>query len=29
MVVYQALYGDQAYWVRPENMFFGKVTRDG
>ena len=29
MVVYQALYGDQAYWVRPEKMFFGKVTRDG
>ena len=29
MVVYQALYGDQAYWVRPEDMFFGKVTRDG
>ena len=29
MVVYQALYGEQAYWVRPENMFFGKVTRDG
>ncbi len=29
MVVYQALYGDQAYWVRPERMFFGKVTRDG
>ncbi len=28
-VVYQALYGDQAYWVRPEDMFFGKVTRDG
>ena len=25
----QALYGDQAYWVRPEEMFFGKVTRDG
>ena len=29
MVVYQALYGDQAYWVRPEDIFFGKVTRDG
>ena len=29
MVVYQALYGDKAYWVRPEKMFFGKVTRDG
>ena len=29
IVVYQALYGEQAYWVRPEQMFFGKVTRDG
>lgn len=29
MVVYQALYGEQAYWVRPEHMFFEKVTRDG
>lgn len=29
MVVYQALYGQKAYWVRPEKMFFGKVTRDG
>ena len=29
MVVYQALYGEMAYWVRPEKMFFGKVTRDG
>ena len=29
MVVYQALYGDQAYWVRPEKMFFENVTRDG
>lgn len=29
MVVYQALYGDEAYWVRPEKMFFGKVTRYG
>ena len=29
MVVYQALYGEQAYWVRPETMFFGQVTRDG
>ena len=29
MVVYQALYGEQAYWVRPEKMFFEKVTRDG
>ena len=29
MVVYQALYGEKDYWVRPEKMFFGKVTRDG
>ena len=29
MVVYQALYGEQKYWVRPEKMFFEQVTRDG
>lgn len=29
MVVYQALYGEQQYWVRPEKMFFESVTRDG
>lgn len=29
MVVYQALYGAQTYWVRPEKMFFEKVTREG
>ena len=29
MVVYQALYGEEAYWVRSEKMFFEKVTRDG
>ena len=29
MVVYQALYGDRAYWVHPESMFFEHVTRDG
>lgn len=29
MVVYQALYGEQTYWVRPEKMFFEKITRDG
>jgi hypothetical protein len=23
------LYGEKAYWVRPEKMFFEKVTRDG
>lgn len=29
MVVYQALYGENAFWVRPERMFFEKVTREG
>lgn len=29
MVIYQALYGEKAYWVRPEKMFFEHVTRDG
>lgn len=29
MVVYQALYGQKAYWVRPEKMFFEKIIRDG
>lgn len=29
MVVYQAMYGDEAYWVRPERMFFEKITRNG
>ena len=29
VVVYQALYGDHNYWLRPEKMFFEKVTRDG
>ena len=29
MVVYQAIYGEIAYWVRPERMFFRNVTRDG
>lgn len=29
MVVYQALYGEKSYWVRPEKMFFGHVTRNG
>lgn len=27
MVVYQALYGDQAYWVRSEKFFFGNNGR--
>lgn len=29
MVVYQALYGDENYWVRPEKMFFETVEREG
>ena len=29
MVVYQALYGERQMWVRPADMFFGKVERDG
>ena len=29
MVVYQALYGEEAYWVRSEKMFFEQITRDG
>ena len=28
-VVYQAMYGDGDLWVRPYDMFFGKVERDG
>ena len=29
MVVYQALYGDGALWVRPAAMWTETVTRDG
>ena len=29
MLVYQALYGERQMWVRPADMFFGKVERDG
>ena len=29
MVVYQALYGDHGFWVRPKKMFFEKIVRDG
>ena len=28
-VVYQALYGDRAIWVRPYEMFFESIERDG
>lgn len=29
MVVYQAIYGEGQMWVRPKDMFFGEVVRDG
>ena len=29
MVVYQALYGEVAYWVRPEKMFFENIESNG
>ncbi|MEG1782985.1 MAG: DUF1653 domain-containing protein [Oscillospiraceae bacterium] len=29
MVVYQALYGEGGIWVRPAEMFFEEITRDG
>ena len=29
VVVYQALYGEGKVWVRPYEMFFEKVQRDG
>ncbi len=29
MVVYQAMYGERQMWVRPAEMFFEKVERDG
>ena len=29
MVVYRALYGEGKIWVRPKEMFFGNVKRDG
>lgn len=28
-VTYQALYGNRGYWVRPEQMFFERVVRNG
>ena len=28
-VLYQALYGENTYWLRPEKMFFEHVTREG
>ena len=29
MVVYQALYGEEGYWVRPAAMFLETVTENG
>lgn len=29
VVIYQALYGEHQFWVRPKDMFFGTVIRDG
>ena len=29
MVVYQALYGEQGFWVRPASMWTETVDRDG
>lgn len=29
LVVYQALYGDFGYWVRPQKMFQATITIDG
>ena len=28
-VVYQALYGDHSYWIRPLSMFEETIVRDG
>lgn len=29
LVVYQALYGEQGYWVRPAAMWLETINRDG
>ena len=29
MIVYQALYGERGFWVRPLSMWSEQVTRDG
>ena len=29
MVVYRALYGDNKLWVRPYDMFFDEVNKNG
>lgn len=29
IVIYQALYGEENIWARPEKMFFETIERDG
>lgn len=29
MVVYQSLYNDFALWIRPKDMFFSMIEKDG
>ncbi len=29
VVAYRALYGQRGFWVRPQKMFFERITRDG
>lgn len=29
VVIYQALYGEHKIWVRPKELFFGTVEKDG
>ncbi|MDF1665584.1 MAG: DUF1653 domain-containing protein [Planctomycetota bacterium] len=29
LVLYRALYGERGLWVRPKDMFFETVTKDG
>ena len=29
MVIYRALYGDHKIWIRPYNMFFDEVNKNG
>ena len=28
-IIYQQMYGDHGYWIRPLNMFFGEKEQDG
>ena len=29
LIIYKALYGDRAYWVRPKDMFFEFIEHNG